>query len=324
MSKQLTTLATTILFVILGGFVSSYGQQHILIVVGAAGEPEFGGKFQSWAQNWVQVADEGSSLTTIGVDSNSSTSGEDDRRRLQSQLAKFAQLPKEAEVWIVLIGHGTFDGGTAKFNLKGRDVSANELKDWIEPIQSRLVLINCSSCSSPFINRLSAPNRIIVSATNSGSQYNFARIGEYLSTAISDEAIDLDKDGQTSLLESFIAASARTQEFYDAEKRLATEQALLDDNGDGFGTPANWFAGTRSVKKAKSGLADGLSANQVFFVERPGGVSLTGDAKAKRDQLEIQLEELRQQKSQLSDDAYYRELEVLMLQLAKLYTESED
>jgi hypothetical protein len=32
-------------------------------------------------------------------------------------------------------------------------------------------------------------------------------------------------------------------EFYEADGRLATEHALLDDNGDSLGTPADFFRG---------------------------------------------------------------------------------
>ena len=43
---------------------------------------------------------------------------------------------------------------------------------------------------------------------------------------------DLDKDDQVSLLEAFLTASVRTAEFYEETSRLATEHALIDDNGD--------------------------------------------------------------------------------------------
>ena len=42
-------------------------------------------------------------------------------------------------------------------------------------------------------------------ATRTGSEVQFAHFGEYLAGAIADPAADLDKDGQTSLLEAFIA-----------------------------------------------------------------------------------------------------------------------
>src|SRR5204863_7310884 len=58
--------------------------------------------------------------------------------------------------------------------------------------------------------------------------------------------VDRDRDGQIRLLEASLMASHHTAEFYKAESRLATEHALLDDNGDGLGTPADWFRGVRA------------------------------------------------------------------------------
>ena len=73
-----------------------------------------------------------------------------------------------------------------------------------------------------------------------------------LSEAIADPAADLDKDGQTSLLEAWLAAAQRTADFYKNEERLATEHSLLDDNGDGLGTPPDWFQGVRVVQESSS------------------------------------------------------------------------
>ena len=45
-----------------------------------------------------------------------------------------------------------------------------------------------------------------------------------------------------------IMASRNVEDFYKSEKRLATEHALIDDNGDGKGTPATFFSGVRPAK----------------------------------------------------------------------------
>lgn len=179
--------------------------------------------------------------------------------------------------------------------------------------------LTAQSASGPFINQLAAPNRIIVTATKSGSQYNFARFGQYFCEAIADPAIDLDKDQQTSLLESFLAASARTQEFYAQENRLATELALIDDNGDGKGTPADWFQGVRAVEKPKDGEADGLAANQIFLFRRGSEAELKAEQAQRRNELERRLEELRGRKQSLGEDAYYERLETIMVELAEIY-----
>ena len=59
--------------------------------------------------------------------------------------AKEGQQP----LWVVLIGHGTYDGRAAKFNLRGEDVSDAELAAWLEPCRRPLAVINCASASAP-------------------------------------------------------------------------------------------------------------------------------------------------------------------------------
>jgi len=226
-----------------------------------------------------------------------------------------------AELWVVLIGHGTYDGQNAKFNLQGPDVSSKELGKWLDEIGIGIIVVNSASASGPFINDLSQQKRIVVTATQSGAQYNFARFGDFLSQSIADERIDLDKDNQTSLLEAVISASGMTQEFYALDKRLATEMAVIDDNGDGLGTPLDWFQGIRAAKSAKGGAVDGLSANQVFFVRRGIEGKLDDESRSRRDGLERQLEALRSKKNDMDLEIYYQRIETIMIQLAEIYSD---
>jgi hypothetical protein len=226
-----------------------------------------------------------------------------------------------AELWLVLIGHGTFNGKEAKFNLRGPDLSATERAEWLKPFRRPVVVINCASSSSPFLNKLSGPGRVIVSATKSGSEENYARFGKFMATTITDPTADLDKDGQTSLLEAYVMASRQVAEFYEADGRLATEHALLDDNGDGLGTPADFFRGVRAVKKpAGGGSVDGLRAHQIHLVRSEQEQKMPPELRARRDDLELALARLRESKPTLNEDEYYRQLENLMLELAGLYS----
>jgi hypothetical protein len=220
----------------------------------------------------------------------------------------------------VLIGHGTFDGREAKFNLRGPDVSDQELANWLRPARRPLAVVNCTSSSAPFLNRLSAPGRVIITATRTGQEIQFARFGEYLSQAIGDAAADLDKDGQTSLLEAYLAASHQTEAFYKEAGRLATEHALLDDNGDALGTPAGWFEGTRAVRAAKDGAPiDGHRAHQWHLILSETERALPAEKRAKRDDLELKIQALRDRKAKLEETEYYAQLEQLLLELARLY-----
>src|SRR5574341_271881 len=222
----------------------------VVLVVGAAGEAEYGKVFAEAARRWEEMAGRADArLLQIGLGADQDSP---DRDRLRSALE--AEPAEGTEpLWVVLIGHGTFDGKLPKFNVRGPDFSAQELAQWLKPIRRPVVVINAASSSGAFLPVLSAPGRVVITATRSGDEQNYARFGAYLAETMADPASDLDKDGQTSLLEGYLFASRRVAEFYSGEGRLATEHALLDDNGDALGTPADWFRGIRAVKKARDG-----------------------------------------------------------------------
>lgn len=289
----------------------------VLVVVGTPGTPEYETQFKKWADQWKVAADKAMAKSIqIGLGDESGTTDHD---RLKAVLAEKATGGGEP-LWIVLIGHGTDDGKEAKFNLRGPDVSDLEFSTWLASIKRPVAVIDCASASAPFLNRLSGPDRVVITATRSGSEQNFAHFGEYLAEAIADPRADLDKDGQVSLLEAFLVASNRTADWYKTRSRLATEHALLDDNGDHLGTPADWFKGVRAVRRAKDGAApDGLRAHQFPLIPSDRERAIPAEVRQKRNQIELAVAALRDQKDKLPPDEYYARLEPLMLDLARLY-----
>jgi hypothetical protein len=163
-----------------------------------------------------------------------------------------------------------------------------------------------------------------MTATKTGAEINFSRFGEFLSEAVGDPKFDLDKDGQTSAFEAFLSASRRTAAFYDGEGRLATEHSLLDDNGDGLGIRADFFRGVRLVKKVQGeATVDGRLAHKFHLVRSDSEQQLSPESRQLRDQLEQEVIQLRDRKSTFEDeDAYYVQLEELLVQLAKSYEAS--
>jgi hypothetical protein len=294
----------------------------VLVVVGAPGTSEYEGQFRRWADLWQASAAKASAESIrIGL---SEEAGVTDRDRLKSILAEKASAGREP-LWIVLIGHGTYDGREAKFNLRGPDVTDLDLFEWLAPIKRPVVVLNCASASGPFINRLSGDNRVVVTATRSGHEQNFARFGQYLAEAIADPRSDLDKDGQVSLLEAFVTAGSRVDEFYRTRSRLATEHPLLDDNGDRLGTPSDWFRGIRATRRAKDGAPlDGLRAHQLTLIPSDRERGIPVETRRRRNELELAIAALREQKEKLSEDEYYSRLEKLMVELARMYRGQRD
>lgn len=292
----------------------------VIVVIGAAGEDDYEPNFAKQAAQWENVCRlaNGQGIT-IGLEKPGATAAKTDHDRLQEALGAEAKEGK-GELWLVLIGHGTFDGKEAKFNLRGPDLAGSELAAWLKPFQRPLAIIDTASASAPFLAKLSGPNRVVVTSTRSGNEQNFARFGQFFTDAMTDAKSDLDQDGQTSLLEAFLTAANRVAEFYKTEGRLATEHALIDDNGDGLGTPSDWFRGTRATKKAGSGAApDGARARQFHLVRSEAEQKLSPEQRARRDDLELAIEDLRERKAKLGEDEYYRRLETLMLELARVY-----
>jgi hypothetical protein len=290
--------------------------RSLILVIGAPGEPKYAEDFSNWAGLWKQAAVKGGLQTTVIGEAKEKP--DDDLQRLLRVLTNEVAKPS-GELWLVFIGHGTYDGRTAKFNLRGPDISAEDLAAALKPCRRPLAVIQCASASGPFLKALSAPGRVIITATRAGSEVNATRFGGYMAQAIADPAADLDKDGQTSLLEAFLAASHQVQQFYKDQGRLMTEHALLDDNGDGLGTPPDWFHGVRAVKSAANGKSvDGVRAHQMFLVPGEAERQLSAEARARRDELEQKLSALRSQKAKMSEDEYYRQLEGILLETARL------
>lgn len=296
----------------------SHDPTTVVLVVGAEGDPEFGTNFLHQAEIWEKACSQAGVRTiTIGLEPGTNTNDHDQLRQV------LEGEPKEgsAQLWLVLIGHGTFDGKQARFNLRGPDVSADELADWLRGFHRALAIINTAASSAPFLTKLSATNRVVISATRSGNEQNYTRFGQYFAAALTDPQADIDHDGQISLLEAFLVASRQATDFYKLQGRLVTEHALIDDNGDGLGTPADWFKGLRAVKQANNGAAlDGTLAQQFCLLPSAAEQALTTEQLAQRDALERAVFLHREKKSAIPEEDYYAELEKLMLQLARLYT----
>ncbi len=317
MRRTLITLLLGMMAVAARAAETNADRATVLVVAGAPGEEEYATVFESTVQVWTGLCGlAGAKPLTIGIGAAETVSDHDRFKQL------LAAEPKDGsgEFWLVLVGHGTFDGKEAKFNLRGPDVSATELAEWLKPFHRPVAVIDTSSASAPFLAKLSAPNRAVVSSTRSGYEQNYSRFGKFFAEAMADSASDLDKDGQVSLLEGFLSAARRTTEFYKTEGRLATEHALLDDNGDGLGTPADWFKGVRATKQAREGASlDGTRANQFQLVRSAAEQQLTPETRARRDELERAVAKLREGKPRMTEEKYFQELEKLLVELASLY-----
>lgn len=286
----------------------------MLIITGAEGDAEFIEGFGTSAAQWEAAAAAGDLEVKRATD----------REGIQAVIETAIAVPP-SEFWIVLIGHGTYDGRVAKFNLAGLDVSADELKEWLAPFEKPLIFINTASASSPFVPAIAGENRVVISATKSGNELNFSHFGGFLAAALQSESADLNKDDQVSILEAFLLASSHTAEYFEKEGRLATEHALIDDNGDGKGTRGDWFEGLRVVKKtSEDAEPDGLRARNFHLVPNEIDRALSAELRVRRNDLEREVEKVRAKREEIGDEAYYKRLEAIFLEIARIYDSADD
>jgi hypothetical protein len=213
---------------------------------------------------------------------------------------------------VVLIGHGTFDGADAKFNLVGPDLTLAEWADLTKSIQGRLVFVNAASGSFPFLARLSGRNRIVITANAVPAQQFETVFPEYFVEALAGLAADSDRNGKVSIWEAFTFAADRVHRWFEERGQLPTERALLDDNGDGLG------------REARSDGADGALSIATFLrpqlaiVESADGA--LGVLLKRRAALEKDLEALRARKAagELTGSEYEAQLEPVLLEIARL------
>jgi hypothetical protein len=284
-------------------------KRALLVVVGEPGNALYQDEFKRQAKVWQELAAKAKmEAGSIGLGDEPA---EGDRPGLEKALGA---LPKTGgDLWLVWIGHGTFDGRAAKFNLRGPDIEAVKIAGLLKPFERRVIVLNLFSASGPFVAPLAGKDRVIVSASRGGER-NYSRLGEKLADSLGSADADLDLDGSLSLLEAVLHASAATKAFYDDAQRVVSEHAVIDDNGDGRGTGTDKFKGLRAGGQA----ADGAVAREVYF-HGDSADPLSPEAREERTKLEAEIEALRQRKKEMEEDDYYSELETLMRRMAKLY-----
>jgi len=273
---------------------------YALIVSGASGGPTYAAKYDGWRTALVTTLE-----STFGYPGDRVVALSEARREQIQQAFRDlrARLRKDDMLFVALIGHGTGD----KFNLAGPDMTAGDWADELKPIRGRVVFVDMTSSSFSFLTQLSAPGRIVISATDSTAQQFETVFPEFFIQAPADPAADGDKDGRVSIFEAFLYASAHVRIWFDQHNQLPTERALLDDDGDRVG------------REAWNPAPDGALARATFLQPR---VTPANDPIAKRQAAtEAAIADLKARRSSLPAAAYDAELERLLTELARVSAE---
>jgi hypothetical protein len=308
-----TALLALILFISPSSVAQKADQNKFVVIInGAGGEPVYANQFAEWTADLKSVLSQRFGFDTKQIKVLSETAAP--RATAEEVKRTFGLLKSELDanniLFVFLIGHGSFDGKESKFNLVGPDLSASDYNQLLSSLPTRrIVVFNMASASGEFVKSLSAKGRIVVTATRNGQETNATRFAGFFIAALKATDGDTDQDGHTSVLEAFVYANRLTDEFYKRAGRLATEHALLEDNGDGVGR-----------EKAEAG--EGLLARATYLdslsIDEAAASVATGKLFKERTRLEGEIEQLIARKGNMPEAEYEATLERLFIELAKV------
>jgi len=283
---------------------------HLLVITGVEGDAEHGDQFHKWATALIDAAKKKGGLPDASVtylaDKVERDPGKISGRSTSENVRKaFADLAEHArpsdEVFIVLFGHGSYDGRTAAFNLPGPDLSVADYGKLLDKIRSaRVVFVNTASSSGEFAKGLAGPGRTIVTATRTGGERNETRFPPYFVEAFTGDAADRDRNGRISVAEAFEYAKSKVQQEFERGGYVLSEHATLEEGGAGA-------AGALYLESDRARSAD------IASVSNP---ALRAALEEKRE-LEDQVAGLRLRKPSMPQEQYDQELEKLVTALAQ-------
>ncbi len=308
-------MLVTVLLLLVGHHAIA-GDKYAVVISGASGGEAYAKKYEKWRTSFTELLREKFGYTPERLIVLDESGGDGVRKATREQVQRvFAdlrrQLTKEDQLLVFLIGHGTSsDGEDAKFNLVGPDLSATEWADLLKPIPGRLAFVNTTSASFPFLRKLAARGRVVMTATDSSAQQFETVFPEFFLKAFEDGGADFDKSGRVSLWEAFTFASAGVRGWFEQKGQLPTERPLLDDTGSGIG------------REAQNPGVDGAVA-RVMYLAPDAVLALPSDATQaalvkRRADLERQVEELKARKESTPPDQYDAELEKLLVEIARI------
>lgn len=290
-------------------------QSHLLVISGLGGEPRLEAQFHEWSTTMISAARDrfgvpAANITYLAQDPSRAPgliTGESTRPNVEGALTRLAARAGPADrILILLIGHGSADDRGARINLPGPDITAEELAKLLDgfPTQ-KVVVVNAASASGAFLAPLAGPNRAIITATRTGQERNETVFAGFFVDAFASEGADVDKDGLVTVLEAFDYAVTEVGRYYSGANLLQTENPVLEGDRE----IARSFALGGAVRSAVAAAGSAATPAEVA-PELRGLVE-------ERQALEAAVEALRSRRDTMDEEVYERELERLLLELAR-------
>jgi hypothetical protein len=267
--------------------------QVVVIAGHGGGEAQYVERFAKWSES---VAQASATATGDAAQVRRLTGNAARREQIQAVLQEAARTLGAGDQFVlVLIGHGSYDGNEYRFMIEGDDLTGTELGALLDRIPAQQLVVNTTSTSGALAEKWVNPRRVVITATRSGGERNATRFAGFWAEALVSEAADLDKDNAVTAQEAYDYAVRRVADSYKSDTAILTERARI--------------AGTEPSR---------------FVVARLGrGAMFASDAqlaalRAEQDAIGARLAEVKARKAELQEDAYYGQLEPVLLEMARV------
>lgn len=241
--------------------VDSAANNRALIIVGLPGDAEHEKLFADTARQWRDwLTDSLDFKVTVLFGPSGKpplANAPATHATIEGQIADLKKSLRAADrLWVLFLGHGDYDGERASFHLPGLDLHGDDLRKLFAGIACKeQVFWLTHSASGYLLKSVAAKGRIVIAATGD-EEFNETEFPQALATVMGKLAPDNGE--KVSILQLYRRTIAEVEARFAADKRIATEHAQLDDNGDGTGTEQPVVEAERDKKPTVDGrLASG-------------------------------------------------------------------
>jgi hypothetical protein len=277
---------------------SAQAEMYYLIVGGLGGQASYAERFAAQAESLGDAA-----RRSAGEDKRVSVLSGDaaNRDAVTAGFSELAQVTTEADsVAVFLLGHGSYDGESYKYNLPGPDLDGETLAELLAAIPaSKQLIVNATSASGAVLEAWAGDGRTLITATKTGGERNATRFGEYWTAAMSSDEADANKNGAITAREAFDFVERKVGDSYEGAGNLATEHPQI-------------------VGAAPEAFNVALLAARIATTEELEG--LIGELSILEEQIDL----LRTRRDEMENDAYLGELQDLLLELALVQREIDE
>ena len=227
--------------------------------------------------------------------------------RINHRIALFQKLEASVrpgdQIFVLLVGHGSFRSEQSRFNLPGPDLTGGDISEALDSVNiDNIVFVNTSSASGALGELVQKERRVVALATRSGSERQ-CDLGNYAICTFFETA-DINKNKTVSVAEAFGYAERQVADYFERNGQLATEHAVL------HGERADRFA----LAKLNQRPAD----------PRPSpATDRLAELLEQRDALNAEIDALRLTRDEMPALDYQAKLMPKLLELARLESDIE-